>query len=227
MHFNVQSAVIFGLVALAQGSPLRGSETTKRSAKGELACPEGTIATYTGAVVGGNYAASACVAVAKRGDKKEDGGNDKKNKKGTTTDDDDDDDNTVDDDDYDDEEDYEDESTTESKRALLDARTKKKSVATVDCNGVSISSEIVGAALSALKKGLDSKSSASYPKEFKNYEGIFATTTATLEEFPVLTSGAIWSTGTEPGKYRVVADSKKNYKGVMYKVSGDTYAKCT
>ncbi|KAI1121086.1 Ribonuclease/ribotoxin [Nemania abortiva] len=110
----------------------------------------------------------------------------------------------------------------------LAVRAKKKKIGSADCNGVTLAKDDVGNAFKQCKS-LDDWADSNYPHPFGNKNGnsdVFAGVTKPLREFPIIPGGT-WTTGMEPGPYRVVTDYNNNFVGVMIESAGAAFQVCT
>ncbi|KAJ5154018.1 uncharacterized protein N7500_009457 [Penicillium coprophilum] len=106
----------------------------------------------------------------------------------------------------------------------LATRAKKKKIGSATCEGTTLSKNDVA---NAFKEGGDRRVGG-YPHKFGNKSAgaqVFEGVTKDLREYPIL-KGGTW-TGGPPGKYRLVADYKNNFVGVMVDKPGAAFTRCT
>ncbi|KAL4796823.1 Ribonuclease/ribotoxin [Aspergillus venezuelensis] len=112
--------------------------------------------------------------------------------------------------------------------AALPAELETRQSCAYTCGSVCYSSSAVGAAIS---RGYSLQSSGddvnNYPHVYNNYEGFDFNVSPTYYEFPILSSGSIYSGGS-PGADRVIFNEDGQTAGVITHTgaSGNNFVSC-
>ncbi|KAI3140488.1 uncharacterized protein N7518_004352 [Penicillium psychrosexuale] len=97
------------------------------------------------------------------------------------------------------------------------------------CGTVCYTSSAISAAQAAGYKLYSANDAvSSYPHEYHNYEGFSFPISGTYYEFPILSSGKVY-TGSSPGADRVIFNSADKLAGVITHTgaSGNNFVACT